>query len=131
MIGNVAAEAAERFGDTVAYVASDGSTLSYAELDRRADEAAVGLSQHGVGEGDVVALVLPQTPQYVVAYVAASRLGAITAGVNTRLSAPERAAVLSIADPKVVIDSPDAVDSLRVSRGRQPTLGDDPDRPVA
>ena len=92
---------------------------------------AVGLSQQGVVEGDVVALVLPQTPQYVVAYVAASRLGAITAGVNTRLSSAERAAVLGIADPKIVIDSPEAVDALRVSGARPTVLDEDPDRPVA
>jgi acyl-CoA synthetase (AMP-forming)/AMP-acid ligase II len=79
----------------------------------------------------VVALVLPQTPQYVVAYIAASRLGAITAGVNTRLSLPERAAVLHIADPKLVIDTPEAVDARRVHGGAPPVLDEDPSRPVA
>ena len=133
MLGRTAKEAAERFGDTTAYVAPNGWALSYRELDRMADEVAVGLARQGVGEGDVVALVLPQTPEYVVAYVAASRLGAITAGVNVRLSAPERAAVLSIADPKVVIDDPTAVHALRASDGAgvPPTLDDDPERPVA
>lgn len=131
MIGEVAAHAAERFGDTIAYVAPDGSTLSYRQLDRAADEVAAGLRRQGVGEGDVVALVLPQTPQYVIAYIAASRLGAITAGVNTRLAPPERAAVLAIADPKVVIDSADTVDGLRVRGETPPALADDPDRPLA
>ena len=131
MLSKVAKEAADRFGDTIAYVAPDGSTLSYAELDRAADEVAAGLLRQGVGEGDVVALVLPQTPQYMVAYLAAARLGAITAGVNTRLSAPERAAVLSIADPKVVLDDPAAVDALRISGDDVHELADDPDRPVA
>ena len=85
MLGQVAREAAERFGDHTAYVAPDGRTLSYRELDQRADETAVGLAKQGVGEGDVIALVLPQLPDYFVLYVAAARLGAITAGVNTRL----------------------------------------------
>ena len=31
----------------------------------------------------MVALVLPQLPEYFVLYIAAARLGAITAGVNT------------------------------------------------
>src|SRR5258708_5106057 len=105
MLSGVAKEAAERFGDTTAYVAPDGSAVSSRQLDRWADEIAVGLAMRGVGEGDVVALVLPQTPEYVVAYVAAARVGAITAGVNVRLSPPERAAVLSTAGPKLVIDS--------------------------
>ena len=131
MLSDVAKGAADRFGDSIAYVSPDGSTVSYAELDRAADEVAAGLLRRGVGEGDVVALVLPQTPQYVVAYIAAARVGAITAGVNTRLSPPERAAVLSIADPKLVLDDPAAVDGLRVAGGSPPELDDDPDRAVA
>src|SRR5436305_13754424 len=115
MLGDVAREAAERFADTTAYIAADGSPLSYRGLDHRADEVAAGLRSRGVGEGDVVALVLPQSPEYMVTYIAAARLGAVTAGVNTRLSPPERAAVLAIADAKLVVDSLDAVDALRVA----------------
>ena len=39
-----------------------------------------------------MALVLPSIPEYLVAYLAAAKVGAITAGVNARLSPPERAA---------------------------------------
>lgn len=131
MLGDVAKEAAERFSERTAYIAPDGSTMSYAHLDRAADEVAVGLERRGLGEGDVLALVLPQCPEYMVAYLAAARLGAITAGVNTRLSAPERRAVLEIADPEVVIDSTDAVEELRVRGAAPRALTDDPDRPVA
>jgi acyl-CoA synthetase (AMP-forming)/AMP-acid ligase II len=133
MLGRVTREAAERFGDHTAYVAPDGRTLSYRELDQHADAVAAGLAKQGVLEGDVVALVLPQLPEYFVAYVAAARLGAITAGVNTRLSAPERETVLSIAKPKVVIDTRDAVEELRDAGGdsRADEIDDDPDRPVA
>ena len=66
MLGNIAKEAAERFGDTTAYVSPAGWEVSYRDLDRLADEVAVGLRNRGVGEGDVVALVLPQTPEYFV-----------------------------------------------------------------
>src|SRR2546428_153189 len=38
----------------------------------------------GIGRGDVVALLLPSTPFYLVAYLAAARLGAITTGINVR-----------------------------------------------
>jgi acyl-CoA synthetase (AMP-forming)/AMP-acid ligase II len=131
MLGRVAREAAERFADHTAYVAPDGRTISYRELDRRADEVAAGLAKQGVREGDVVALVLPQLPHYFVLYIAAARLGAITAGVNTRLSATERAAVLQIADAKLVVDDPDAIDDLRVEGARHGDIDDDEDRPVA
>lgn len=131
MLGRVAREAAERFGDTTAYVSPSGWKVSYRELDQMADEVAVGLAAHGVHEGDVVALVLPQTPEYVIAYIAAARVGAITAGVNVRLSPPERAAVLAIAEPRLVIDSAHAVLDLRVPRAGPPPLDDAPERPVA
>lgn len=132
MLGDVAKEAAERFGDTIAYVSPTGWEVSYRELDRMADEVAAGLSAQGVREGDVVALVLPQTPEYFVAYLAAARLGAITAGVNARLSAPEQAAVLAIADPKLVVDDVEQVRGLAIAGSRPPAaLDDDPERPVA
>src|SRR5688572_1787124 len=131
MLGAVAKEAAERFGDTTAYVAPDGSTTSYRELDRFTDEVATGLVGRGVGEGDVIALVLPQCPEYFVAYIAAAQIGAITAGVNARLSAPEQAAVLATADPALVIETPSAVRDLRAAGGSPPSVDEDPDRPVA
>src|SRR5262245_6521467 len=126
MLDRVAREAAERFADDIAYVAPDGRTLSYRELDQHADETAAGLAKQGVGEGDVVALVLPQTPEYFVLYIAAARLGAISAGVNTRLSPVERDAVLRSAAPKLVIDEADGIDDLRVEGARLRDLDDDP-----
>jgi acyl-CoA synthetase (AMP-forming)/AMP-acid ligase II len=131
MLGQTAKEAAARFGDTTAYVAPDGWELSYRDVDLLADEVAVGLLRAGVAEGDVVALVLPQMPEYFVAYIAASRIGAITAGVNARLSAPEQATVLATAGAKIVLDSANAVLDLCVSEASPPPLADDPERPVA
>ncbi len=56
--------AAGRFGDRAALVASDGWSLSYAELHRLSDEvASVLAADHGIGEGDLVALVLPSSPR--------------------------------------------------------------------
>ena len=61
-------EAAHRFGATPAFVASAGWSLSYAELDRLSDRVAAAFTALGLGEGELIALVLPSTPDYVVAY---------------------------------------------------------------
>ena len=100
-------EAAARFGDLAAFVAAEGWALTYAELDRLSDEVAGAFAARGVGPDDLVALVLPSTPDYVVAYAAAAKLGAITAGVNPRLTAPERDAVLAVARPALVVTTDD------------------------
>src|SRR5207237_10879796 len=111
-----------------------------ADLDRLSDEVAAGMGRRGVAAGDVVALVLPTIPEYTVAYLAAAKVGAITAGVNLRLSEAERQGVLAVADPKLVLAAPEvepagAVDDvlaeLRARGESPPKLDDDPDRPVA
>ncbi|MEZ5209148.1 MAG: AMP-binding protein [Acidimicrobiales bacterium] len=107
VLGEVVDEAAARFGDATAYVAADGWLLSFAELARASDEVAAGLAAAGVGAGDVVALALPSIPEYVIAYAAAAKLGAVTAGVNARLTSHERAGVLATARPRLVVATPD------------------------
>ena len=128
MIPTTVAEAARRFGDRIAYVTESGWSLSYADLDRISDEVAVGLAREGVREGDVVGLVLPPGTDYLLAYCAAAKIGAITAGVNDRLSSPEKAAVLELAGPTLTIDDPHVVlRDLRVG-GEGPPALDDEDR---
>src|SRR5437660_8314878 len=103
MLDQIARVAAERFGDAPAFVAADGWALSYRDLDRLSDEAAVGLARLGLGPGDVLGLTMPSLPEYVVAYAAAAKLGAVTAGVNDRLAPAERASVLAVAGPRLVL----------------------------
>lgn len=142
--------AADRWGRAPAYVAVQGWEVSYADLDRLAGEVAVGLAERGLGEGDVLALVLPPTPEYLVAYLAAARLGATTAGVNARLTPDERTAVLDRAAPDLVLAAPDLAPpgdhvvtveraeakedllaEVRVAGAEVAPLAPDLDRPVA
>lgn len=150
MIPETLREAARRFGDSVATVSPRGWPLTYRDLDRVSDEVAAGLVRRGVAEGTVVGLVLPPGVEYLVAYLAAAKVGAITAGVNDKLAPPERARVLELAAPALVIAGPDRSDgsypteevatadthddllrALRVAGGAPPPLPDDPDRAVA
>ena len=66
-----------------------GVSISYAELDRWANRFANLLKELGAGRGDVVGCHLPNTPQYVIALVAASKLGCAASGVSPLLTAPE------------------------------------------
>jgi cyclohexanecarboxylate-CoA ligase len=52
--------------------------LSYAELDRRVTQVALGLARLGIGKGDVVAMQLPNWWQYSVLHLACVRIGAVT-----------------------------------------------------
>lgn len=111
MLSEIVREAAIRFGDRPVVVAPEG-VLTYAELDRRADELAAGLSHRGVAEGDVVALLLPSGGDWVVAAIAAARLGAVFAGISPALAPPERSAMLELITPKLTLVDPSLVDGL-------------------
>ncbi|MGA2520113.1 MAG: AMP-binding protein [Acidimicrobiales bacterium] len=122
MLGDVVREAGARYGDTPLYVTPGGAVLTYAELDRLSDEVAFGLRARGVAVGDVVALLLPSGAAYAVAYAAAAKAGAVTAGVNDRLSPPERRACLAVAGPRVVLASPSLARDTAL--GEVPAMGD-------
>jgi acyl-CoA synthetase (AMP-forming)/AMP-acid ligase II len=150
MLPRVTREAARRFGDATAYVAPGGWALSYRDVDRLSDRVAAGLLGRGITAGDVVALVLPPGPEYLVAYLAVAKVGAITTGVNDKLAGGERDAILDIADPAIVLAAPELAPASDVPavavepattpddvlRGVQdagdvPELAPDPERSVA
>jgi acyl-CoA synthetase (AMP-forming)/AMP-acid ligase II len=130
VLASLSREAARRFGERVAFVAGDAQ-LSYGELDQRSDEVAVGMARRGVRHGDVVGLVLPTGPAYPICYLAAAKLGAITAGINTRLADGERDRLAAIAGATLLVDGPDMADELRVPGGVPPAITEDPEHPVA
>ena len=65
------------------------ASLTYAELDRLADRFAAGLQSLGVVKGDRVALLLPNCPQFVIAFYGALRAGAVVVTCNPLYTAPE------------------------------------------
>src|SRR5260370_14194516 len=86
MFRTLAAEAARRFGERLSFAAESAGSpqLSYADLDRLSDEAAAGFAHRGVLPGDVIAVVLPTTPEFPVCYLGAVKIGAIVAGLDPR-----------------------------------------------
>jgi acyl-CoA synthetase (AMP-forming)/AMP-acid ligase II len=102
VLSHTLAEAARRFPERRALVHRE-MEFTYGRLDALATELAAGLAKEGIQTGDVAALVLPAGPEYVLAYLALARLGAIATGVGHRYTPDERAKVLVQADPTVVL----------------------------
>ncbi len=63
--------------------------MTYGELSRLADRFAAGLQSLGVAKGDRVALMLPNCPQFVIAFYGALRAGAVIVPVNPLYTPPE------------------------------------------
>ncbi|CAJ1504520.1 AMP-binding protein [[Mycobacterium] kokjensenii] len=70
-------------------VADDRMSLTNAELLTAVQRAAVTLRERGISAGDVVAVMLPNSIEFVVALFAAWRIGAAVTPVNPSLVADE------------------------------------------
>lgn len=80
-VDQVLAGAARSFAERVA-VRDGDHTLTFADLYDHALRTAAGLRERGIGPGDVVALHMPNSLWYVVAYYGAICAGAVVAPVN-------------------------------------------------
>jgi acyl-CoA synthetase (AMP-forming)/AMP-acid ligase II len=90
--------------------ATPRQSLTFAEWDRAADGVAGLFAAHGVAPGTVVCLLLPSSIDYMVCYAAATRLGAVTSGINLRLGATEACSILERTLPVVTVIGDDAAD---------------------
>ena len=82
--------------------------LTFVQWDRAADGVAGLLADRGVGRGSVVCLLLPSSIDYMICFAAATRLGAITSGINLRLGQPEVRSILDRTRPAVTVIDDDA-----------------------
>src|SRR5262249_50244278 len=68
---------------------TDGRQFSYSEFQSAVDRAAALLRSQGIAKGDVVSLLLPNGAEYVIAYFACWKLGALAGPVNSLLKEHE------------------------------------------
>ncbi len=66
-----------------------GNATTYGELDEQSGRFAAGLREAGLEPGDVVALQLPNVPQFLTSYFGALKAGMTVLPLNPLLMAPE------------------------------------------
>ena len=84
-------------------VVCDGRRMTYAELDRRANQLAHFLKARGIGAGDHVGTYLYNSVEYVTAMLAAFKISAVPINVNYRYVEEELAYLFDNADLRVVV----------------------------
>jgi 3-oxocholest-4-en-26-oate---CoA ligase len=88
--------------DRVAIVCGD-RRLTFAEFDDRATRLACVLRDSGVGPDDKVAIMCVNSPEYLEAFYAAQKLGAVPVNVNYRYVGTELAYLLDNSDSVVLV----------------------------
>lgn len=94
-----------------------GVELTFWEIKQRVDRLAAALHRRGITRGDRVGIMLPNCPQYPIAFFAITRLMAIVVNVNPIYTAPELERVIADSGMRaiVIIDT-----NLEVLAGAHP-----------
>ena len=95
-------EQAARTPDSVA-VTFEGESLTYAELDARANQLAHHLIDHGIGPEQLVALALPRSAELVVSLLAVLKAGAAYLPLDPGHPAERIAYVVGDSQPAILI----------------------------
>jgi long-chain acyl-CoA synthetase len=106
--------------ERIAVTMSDGSgQLSYAELERRANQGAHLLRSLGIVRGDTIAFWLPNCIELFEIYWAAQRSGLYVVPIATGLTADEARYILENSGAKLLVASPDlgALDAVTQPAG--------------
>jgi long-chain acyl-CoA synthetase len=99
-------DSAERYPDSPAVafpVAPMARRLTYRQLKQEAERFAGAMAAMGVGKGDRVGLLLPNCPQFVVAWYGLQRLGAVPVGNNPLYTQRELAHQLTDAGVEILV----------------------------
>jgi long-chain acyl-CoA synthetase len=92
-----------------------GTAVTGATVEADSDALAVALAARGLGRGDRIALFLQNVPQFVIAMLAAWKLGAIAVPVNPMLKERELRYVLADSGAKAMISLQDLWNSVGAS----------------
>lgn len=107
-------------------VTCEGRTINRRELDSTTNRLARAYAELGVGQGDYVTIVMPNSIEWVQAVLAAWKLGAVPQPLSARLPDTELAALLELRPPALLVGSDDP-------SGRSPSVAYDfmPDASVS
>ncbi len=89
------------------YGGDEEKVYTYDELFAEADRLAVGFAAKGVRKGDRVAFFLGNRPEFVAAYLAVVRLGAVMVPINLAYRKREIAHMLGDAEPRLLLTERD------------------------
>ncbi|MFC1494704.1 long-chain fatty acid--CoA ligase [Thermodesulfobacteriota bacterium] len=81
-------ESAEKYGDKTAIIFLDTS-MNYTDLWDKVKRMAKGLTDLGLKKGDVCALMLPNSYQFVISFYACQLLGVVVTAINPTYKAME------------------------------------------
>ena len=96
--------------------------MSFRELDKSVNKVANGLKDLGISQGDCVAIMLPNIPEFVYSFYACQKLGAVAVPFNTMYKGKEILHILRDSGAKAIICLTNFVAVVNEVRSELPAL---------
>ncbi len=100
----------------------EGATLSYRDVSRLVARAGAALRTLGVDMEDRVALLLPDSPEFVATFLGAIRIGAVPVTLSTYLTSDDYAELLGDCRARVLVAHASVMPRIAPIRGGLPHL---------
>lgn len=104
-------ETAGRYGGKTAIVSGE-RRITYAGLNEASIKVAGALAGMGVAKGDRVALLLPNSPEFVAIYFGIVRIGAVAVPLDIKYKLDELTSLFNDCQPKVMVTESPVLESL-------------------
>ncbi len=101
-LGMMLEKSAEEYADRVAFIHNE-SRISYRNLERSACALGNHLRSLGLGKGDKVAVMLPNCPEFIIAYFGIQKIGAVAVTLHTQSTSYELSYLLGNSDSRCLI----------------------------
>jgi long-chain acyl-CoA synthetase len=96
----------------------EDTSFTYQELNKLANKAGNAFLNLGIRKGDRVIISLLNNPEFVIAFFALAKIGAIMVPVNYQLTAAEEGYIINDSEPSLIITDPS-----KLSRFQEMTAG--------
>jgi fatty-acyl-CoA synthase len=102
ILSTVIEERAEQLGDTPALL-SDRECMTYGQLSERINQYARWALGQGIGQGEVVGLLMTNRPEYLAIWLGISSVGGVVSLLNVNLTGSSLAHCINVVSPKHLI----------------------------
>jgi long-chain acyl-CoA synthetase len=116
-LGEILPFAARRYGDRTALIVGSDQ-LTYRQLDQASNAFANGLVGAGVRPGDRVTLYGPNAIEWMIAYFAIAKTGAVVNPINVMLTPSEVGFIVQDSGARVIVASADKAEALMDLKGK-------------
>jgi len=87
------------------YIYYEGKTFTYKDIDILSNKIARVFIKFGISKGDRVALLLENSPEFIITYFGIAKSGGVAVPINTFLKEEEVHYILDNAEAKILVTS--------------------------